>query len=55
MVAVTESGATVATTFDGIIVSDDGCNFSLAPDLEGQIVPDLSHSRSAPHELLAFT
>src|SRR5258705_9734917 len=54
MVAITRTGALVAATFDGIVTSGDGCAFFFAPELAGQIVPDLSLSRSTPDEVLAF-
>jgi hypothetical protein len=54
MIAITASGATVATTFDGMAVSRDGCSFQFPAELAGKIVPDLALSRSAPHELVAF-
>ncbi|HMJ50520.1 MAG TPA: sialidase family protein [Polyangiaceae bacterium] len=54
VLAITASGAIVAATFDGIVRSADGCHFGFPPDLALQIVPDLSLSKSRPHELLAF-
>jgi hypothetical protein len=54
MVAVTKTGAIVAATFDGIVTSGDGCDFTFPPELAGRIVPDLSLSRSTPDEVLAF-
>jgi hypothetical protein len=54
MVAITKDGALVAATFDGIVRSGDGCGMTFPPELAGQIVPDLSLSRSTPDEVLAF-
>lgn len=54
MLAFTASGRLVVATFGGVLVSDDACNYAPAPELEGQVVPDLARSASEPDTLVAF-
>jgi photosystem II stability/assembly factor-like uncharacterized protein len=54
MIAITASGATVSTKFDGIVRTDDGCSFFNPPELAARNMADLALSRSVPHRLLAF-
>jgi photosystem II stability/assembly factor-like uncharacterized protein len=54
MAAITESGTTVISTFTGILTTSDGCAYRMPPELSGKIVPDLTWSRSTPHQVMAF-
>jgi hypothetical protein len=54
MTAITANGTTVAATFTGMLTTIDGCTYRAPPELADKILPDLTWSRSTPHELMAF-
>ena len=55
MLAVTDNGALVASTLDGVLVGGrDECGFRMVPELLDEIVPDLTLDRSDPRRVLAF-
>jgi hypothetical protein len=54
MPAFTASGSLVVATFGGVVSSEDGCDFRVVPELEGQVVPDLARSASEPDTLVLF-
>ena len=54
MPAFTASGSLVVATFGGVVSSQDGCDFRVVPELEGQVVPDLARSASEPDTLVLF-
>lgn len=54
MLAITAGGVTVAATFNGIVTSRDGCSYTKVPELDGEIIPDLTLSRSEAGTLVAF-
>ena len=54
-VAVTGNGNTVLGLLTGMATTSDGCTFQLAPELSGQIIGDLTWSRSSPHQVVGYT
>ncbi len=55
MLAITASGNLVVATNAGIRTRAQSCDYASLPELNGQVVSDLSLDRGAPHRLLAFT
>jgi hypothetical protein len=54
MVVVSDLGRTVLSTFNGIVTSSDGCSYQSAPELEGEIVPDIARSPGVPGQVYGF-
>ena len=53
-VVVTHDGTVVGGTFGGVVVSTDGCSYERAPDLDGEIILDVTSSRSEPGHVIAI-
>lgn len=54
MLAITASGAIVASTYDGIQRSADGCSYQAPPELASELIPDLTLDPRDARRLLAF-
>jgi hypothetical protein len=55
MIAVTASGTTATTQFDGMVTTSDGCTFDRPAELAGKNIGDVALYRSMPHSLAAFS